>query len=135
MKTLSSTKGVNRGSLINRIDERYFGMVNPETKLNKMVKLVEELPQVMTLYRIVGVNELSELDIVNIGIHFALDKDKLVNRYNFLKNKKYVLFTVKVDKKHMDIQTTLENRIDYPSENEITLKKTVKFVGFETSIL
>jgi len=95
------------------------------------------LPNIITLYRILELDspdDIKNINKIEPGSHYSMDKNNLIKTRNFRKGKYYVILTVKADKKLIDIKKTLKNNIEYPMEKEITLKnkgKGTKVISIE----
>jgi len=96
--------------------------------LQSLLEWLNELPDTITLYRLLYLNEGDEINKEELGDHYSDNKKELLyNHHN--KGSIYgdygenaILITVKVNKDQIDILNTLHNNIMYPHEQEITLK-------------
>tara|TARA_R110002110_G_scaffold61995_3_gene173490 strand:- start:112 stop:561 length:450 start_codon:yes stop_codon:yes gene_type:complete len=96
--------------------------------LESLLEWLNGLPEVITLYRLLYLNEGDEINKEELGDHYSDNKKELLyNHHN--KGSIYgdygensILVTVKVNKDQIDIFNTLHNNIMYPHEQEITLK-------------
>ena len=95
-------------------------------KNDRFKKELNELPNILVLYRILIADSPESIDRVLPGSHYSMDKNNLLKNHSFLKNNKYFLMTVEAPKKLIDISTTLQNNLDFPTEKEITLKNKGK---------
>jgi hypothetical protein len=106
---------------------------NPEDvrpEIDSLKHWYKSLPKRLTLYRIIVVDDPSEIDLDQPGSHYALDRKQLISSHGFLTGygeNKYLL-TVHAKKSQMEVKETLYNRVLYPHENEITLKNKGKGV-------
>jgi hypothetical protein len=92
------------------------------------------IPKTILLYRIVALENIENLDVENLGIHFVSEKDILDqnfldtigledltnmtgNDYNLMKI--YIL-TIETNIESIDFFQTLNNRLTFPIEKEIT---------------
>lgn len=86
---------------------------------------LNSLPNVIKLYRVVYVEDESQINQKQVGSHYMLNKLDL-ERSHYQDTHVGVgqpfLLTVKADKSLIDIKDTLEHRIKYPHEKEITLR-------------
>jgi hypothetical protein len=107
--------------------------VNPEdvkSEIESLKHWYKTLPKKMTLYRIVFADFPKDINLVEPGSHYALDRKELMSSHGYLQGygeHKY-LITVHAKKSQMDVQDTLHSRVLYPHENEITLKEKGKGV-------
>lgn len=100
----------------------------------KFKKELNALPEVITLYRILVADSVESIDTRFPGSHYSMDKKNLLRNHSFLKNNKYFLMTVEAPKKMIDMGTTIQNNINFPTEKEITLKnkgKGSRIVGID----
>ena len=96
--------------------------------LKSLLEWLNGLPDTITLYRLLYIDEDKEINKEELGDHYSTDKKELLyNHHN--KGSIYgghwgdpVLLTVKIKKEQIDIFNTLHNNIMYPHEQEITLK-------------
>ena len=96
--------------------------------LERLLEWLNGLPETITLYRLLYLNEEEEINKEELGDHYSDNKRELLyNHHN--KGSIYgdygenaILLTVKVNKDQIDILNTLHNNIMYPHEQEITLK-------------
>lgn len=111
--------------------------VEAEDNLKKLVKWVENLPDKITLYRIIFVNSEDQIIKDKPGSHYMMDKDHLMDTHyidikNLSQGSECYLLTVVADKKIVDVFQTIATNIIYPSEKEITLKnkgKGIKYIN------
>jgi len=94
-----------------------------------LVKNLNKLPNPITLYRVVHLDEGLELNVNNLGSHYSYSKKTLINSHytrGWLSTMgvdgKTVLITCEVDKSKINVFDTISNNILYPNEKEITLK-------------
>ena len=96
--------------------------------LQSLLEWLNGLPDTITLYRLLYIDEDKEINKEELGDHYSTDKKELLyNHHN--KGSIYsdygenaILITVKINKDHIDTINTLHNNILYPHEQEITLK-------------
>ena len=96
--------------------------------LQNLLEWLNGVPDTLTLYRLLYLNEGDEINKEEMGDHYSDNKRELLyNHHN--KGSIYgdygenaILITVKVNKDQIDILNTLHNNIMYPHEQEITLK-------------
>jgi len=86
------------------------------------------LPNKVKLYRIVVVDGVEEIDLIEPGSHYTLSREQLIGSYNILTGvgMEYYLLTVLADRELIDVDSTIINNILYPNEEEITLKNKGK---------
>jgi len=105
--------------------------VNPEdvkSEIESLKHWYKTLPKKMTLYRIVFADSPKDINLDEPGSHYALDRKELMSSHGYLQGygeHKY-LITVHAKKSQMDVKDTLQNRVLYPHENEVTLKEKGK---------
>lgn len=101
-----------------------------QSELNSIIRRIENLPDDITLYRILNVDDEQDINKKQIGSHFSNRKKDLLSAHYFVDAGKenYFLVKVKAKKSMIDVMSTLENNILYPNENEITLKNKGKGV-------
>tara|TARA_R110000824_G_scaffold199025_2_gene383084 strand:+ start:942 stop:1391 length:450 start_codon:yes stop_codon:yes gene_type:complete len=96
--------------------------------LQSLLEWLNGIPETITLYRLLYIDEDKEINKEELGDHYSDNKKELLyNHHN--KGSIYgghwgdpVLLTVKIKKDQIDIFNTLHNNIIYPHEQEITLK-------------
>jgi hypothetical protein len=97
--------------------------------LDNLMSSINSLPQSLKLYRVVFVDDPKQIDQVNVGSHYVMKMGDLEQSHHQISHvgggQPYIL-TVKADKTLIDIPTTLSNNMQYPHENEITLKNKGK---------
>ena len=101
-----------------------FDTEDAEKELEHLVDWYNGLPQKLKLYRIVQVDNKEDIDLKKPGSHYSTKKKDLISNHSFAVGygeEKYLL-TIVADKSQIDIDETFSNRINYPNENEITLK-------------
>lgn len=84
----------------------------------------------ITLYRIVMVDDKTDIDFEHPGSHYSSSKKNLMDNYSFTTGvgKNAYMLTVKAGKKQIDVPESISNNILYPNEKEITLKNQGKGV-------
>ena len=101
-----------------------------KTELKGLKKHLENLPEEIKLYRIINVDDKSDINLKQLGSHYSHSKKDLLDSHTFAAghgDKKF-LITVNAKKSQIDLFSTLENNILYPNEQEITLKNKGKGV-------
>ena len=101
-----------------------FDTDDAEKELEHLVDWYGGLPQKLRLYRIVQVDNKEDIDLKKPGSHYSTEKKDLISNHSFAVGygeEKY-LVSIFADKSQIDIDETFSNRINYPNENEITLK-------------
>jgi len=95
-------------------------------------------------YRVLNVNDVKDIDINNIGIHFTTDKQNTTSD-DFLEKigvidfegnydyEKFFVITVETNVNNVDWYKTFDNRINYYGEDEINFIKSnqLKIVNIE----
>ena len=131
MKLLSIlNETINRKRLREKLKEMGFDKESIEDELEYLIDYVENLPENIKLYRILSVDKEEDIDKNKLGSHYSTSKKDLKSSHSYVSEfgeNKY-LVSVLAPKKLIDIQQTLENRILYPNEQEITLKNKGKGV-------
>lgn len=87
--------------------------------INQATNLLKNLPKKFKIYRIVALNNPSELDTDKLGAHWTLSKENLLESYNMMENKKYCLITAKITEDRVILRRTFELNAEYPNEMEI----------------
>jgi hypothetical protein len=95
-----------------------------EKELEYYLEKVKNLPDELTLYRVLNVDKKEDINKEQLGSHYSDKKKDLMSSHYFVDGgeENYFLVTVKAKKSMVDIMATLENNILYPNENEVTLK-------------
>jgi len=95
-------------------------------------------------YRVLNVNDIKDIDINNIGIHFTTDKQNTTSD-DFLEkigvidfegnydNEKFFVITVENNVNNVDWYKTFDNRINYYGEDEINFinSNQLKIINIE----
>ena len=115
-----------------------MGFDNDEAlyELNNITDYYDNLPENLTLYRIIFAGSKNEIDRQYPGSHYSISqKDLLENHYGSLRDSSYgdkcFIIKVKVQKQLIDSYESIKNNILYPNEQEITLKNK----GFGAEIM
>ena len=121
-----------RGNLQNAYREMGLDDEWGDEDLQRLLEWLTNLPETLTLYRLLYLHEGEEIDTESLGDHYSPNKKELLyNHYNKGSiysdgGDKVVLITVGVNKDQIDIFNTLHNNIYFPHEQEITLKNKGK---------
>ena len=101
-----------------------------EKELEYHLEKVKNLPDELTLYRVLNVDKKEDINKEQLGSHYSDKRKDLMSSHYFVDGgeENYFLVTVKAKKSMVDIMATLENNILYPNENEVTLKNKGKGV-------
>jgi len=108
-----------------------------ENNLLEILDWLNGLPQETILYRLLYIGDDEKIDKEFLGDHYTPNKKELLyNHYNegsiYGGNGGHpVLIKVKINKEQIDIFNTIHNNINFPHEEEITLKnkgKNVKII-------
>lgn len=103
-------------------------------QLKYVVNKLEKLSDPVKLYRLIFLNEPSDLNKEEPGIHYVTNIKKLIQDHydqmlydysKFDESKPYIL-SVSVPKNKIDFDYTIKNNLAYPHEEEITLKDNGK---------
>ena len=105
-------------------------------KLNNITDFYDNLPETLTLYRIVFADSEDEIDTQYPGNHYSMNKKNLIDsHYGSLRDSSYgenpYMIKVKVQKQLIDFYESIKNNILYPNEQEVTLKNK----GFGADII
>lgn len=91
--------------------------------LKKILKLLKSLPNTLKLYRVIFVKNKKDINTVEPGSHYALDKKNLeMSHHNKSGNGIPFILTVTCPKSLIDIDFTIKTRMIYSNEDEIALK-------------
>ena len=92
--------------------------------LDEIIDSIKNLPDPIKLYRIIKVDNEKNINKEELGNHYSLDRDELLNSHTYADGygDDSYLITVSSPKNLIDFQNTLHNNILYPNENEVTLK-------------
>ena len=99
-----------------------------EYDLSELLKWLNNLPETITLYRLLYIDDDNVINREELGDHYTQEKKDLLHNHHS-HGSIYgghwghpILITVEVKKGQIDIFNTLHNNILYPHEQEITLK-------------
>ena len=117
----------NTDNLLGCLYEMGFDNDEAMYELNNITDFYDNLPETLTLYRILFAGSKDEIDVQYPGSHYSMNKkDLLKNHYGSLRNSSYgdkcFMIKVKVQKQLIDTYESIKNNILYPNEQEITLK-------------
>lgn len=93
---------------------------------------LRQQPNTMTLYRIVAVDKVEDINKDKVGKHYVLDKwmvcgDLVLSAgVNPEGEKEVYVLTVEVDKKWIDLKYTILTNYSYMTEKEVSLKDNAK---------
>jgi len=116
---------INRKSLLHDLQVMDYSLEDAEDELEYHIKWFKSLPNELTLYRMIYVDNKDDINMKEPGSHYSMDKENLVNFHDYaigIGDEKYLL-TVVANKSLIDAQATISNNILYPNEKEITLNK------------
>lgn len=115
---------IYKKELIRNLIQMGYDEETAREELEGLIEWFKSLPEQITLYRIVQVDDKEDIDTERPGSHYSIYKVELIsnNCYAVGYGDKKFLMTVKADKSQIDVNQTLQNNILYPNENEITLK-------------
>jgi hypothetical protein len=121
---------IDKQLLLNYLYQMDYNREDAIEELKNLLRYVKSLPPFLTLYRIVRVNDESDIDKDSLGSHYSTNKKELINNNTYADgySEKRYLIKVKSPRELVDINQTLANNILYPNENEITLKNKGKGV-------
>jgi hypothetical protein len=117
----------NTDNLLGCLYEMGFDNDEAMYELNNITDYYDNLPENLTLYRIIFAGSKDEIDVQYPGSHYSMNKkDLLKNHYGSLRGSSYgdkcFIIQVKVQKQLIDSYESIKNNILYPNEQEITLK-------------
>lgn len=109
---------------ISRLIEMGFDEDSAVEELKIIVDYLKNLPDEIILYRIVVADNKSDINLEQVGSHYSMDKNSLLDSHSYVTGygENYFLLKVKASKKLIDKNETILNNILYPNEKEITLK-------------
>ena len=121
---------IDKQLLLNYLYQMDYNREDAIEELKNLLRYVKSLPPFLTLYRIVRVDDESDIDKDSLGSHYSTNKKELINNNTYADgySEKRYLIKVKSPRELVDINQTLANNILYPNENEITLKNKGKGV-------
>jgi hypothetical protein len=121
---------IDKQLLLNYLYQMDYNREDAIEELKNLLKYIKSLPPFLTLYRIVRVDNESDIDQDSLGSHYSTNKKDLINNNTYADGygEKRFLIKVKSPRELVDINQTLANNILYPNENEITLKNKGKGV-------
>ena len=121
-------EAINKKRLMKKLEEMGFDKESAVSELDYLIDYVDNLPETIKLFRILSVDNVNDINKDELGSHYSTSKKDLMSSHSYVSEfgeNKY-LVSVEVPKKLIDVQSTLENRILYPNELEITLKNKGK---------
>lgn len=126
----------NTDNLLGYLYEMGFENDDAMYELNNITDFYDNLPETLTLYRIVFADSEEEIDTQYPGNHYSMNKKNLIDsHYGSLRDSSYgekpFLIKVKVQKQLIDFYESIKNNILYPNEEEVTLKNK----GFGADII
>jgi archaellum component FlaF (FlaF/FlaG flagellin family) len=127
---------IDKKVLISALKSMDYSEKDAKNELKYHLERVKNLPETLTGYRILVVNDKKDINLDEIGSHFSENKVELLSNHSFCTGcgEKYYLITAKIPKNEVNLQETLQNNILYPNEHEITVKnkgKNVKIVKIQ----
>jgi len=107
--------------IVNFLKER--GLDNDEIRfgINNATNLLKDVPKKFKIYRIISLNNPSELDKDKLGSHWTLSKENLLESYRIMDEKNYCLVTANVSEERVDIRKSFELNAEFPNEMEILI--------------
>ena len=117
----------NTDNLLGYLYEMGFDNDDALYQLNDITDFYDNLPENLTLYRVVFDGSKDEIDTQYPGSHYAINKKDLIDsHYTSLRDSNYgdncYVIKVKAQKQLIDSYESIKNNILYPNEQEITLK-------------
>lgn len=119
--------GYTKKELINLVEGEFSNIQDAKDEVNYYVEGIFNLyDNGGEVYRLLFLNNESDLDTDNLGEHWILDPGTLDRFYHGLssgdtKGDKPYLITAKIEPKQIDLKSSVEQFIQLPSENEINL--------------
>jgi len=116
----------NTDNLLGCLYEMGFDNDEAMYELNNITDFYDNLPETLTLYRILFAGSKDEIDVQYPGSHYSMNKkDLLKNHYGSLRDSSYgnnaYLIKLKAQKQLIDVYESIKNNILYPNEQEVTL--------------
>jgi hypothetical protein len=117
----------NTDNLLGYLYEMGFDNDDALYQLNDITDFYDNLPETLTLYRVVFAGSKDEIDTQYPGSHYATNKNDLLDsHYTSLRGSSYgdncYVIKVKSQKQLIDNYESIKNNILYPNEQEVTLK-------------
>ncbi len=110
------------GEIINFLKKRGFDKNEITFGFNSVIDVFSSLPEKFKIYRIIKIDNPSQLDKTKLGVHWTLDKTTLTDKhYHSDKGEGYCIITAYVTIDLVKIKRTIELNIEYPNEKEILL--------------
>ena len=111
-------------------------------ELKELITFYQSLPDVVTLYRVVALNDKQQLNIKEPGEHYVVYREYLddgdfllsIGMDNWDEELKPYILTVKVSKYEIDVWQTLVQNMSFPNEHEVNLKnkgRAAKIISVE----
>ena len=127
---------ISKKTIISTLKMMDFSQKEAENEAEYYLKWVKNIPKTQKAYRILVVNDKKDINLDEIGSHFAKNRSELLSNHSFCTGcgEKYFLITAEIPKNEVDIEETIKNNILYPNENEITVKnkgKNIKIIKIE----
>lgn len=127
---------ISKKTIISTLKMMDFSQKEAENEAEYYLKWVKNIPKTQKGYRILVVNDKKDINLDEIGSHFAKNRSELLSNHSFCTGcgEKYFLITAEIPKNEVDIEETIKNNILYPNENEITVKnkgKNIKIIKIE----
>lgn len=121
---------MDKKELLSKLLYMDYSLGDATQELKYLLGWFRSLPNELTLYRLIKADSFGDIRMDKPGSHYAMDKEDLMKSHSFVDGvgDKTFLITVRTTKDQIDKEETLSNRILYPHENEITLKKKGKNV-------
>lgn len=98
---------------------------------NQAFEFFNKIPENFNIYRIISLNDEKDFNKEKMGVHWNLNKRKLIDSYLFLDNKKYFLIKAIGKSKDIILPRCFELNAEYPNEGEILIEDNLKFISIE----
>lgn len=109
--------------------------------LDWFFEILDSLPSKLNLYRILQVDNKSDINKKTIGYHFTDNKnnfdDGFLQSLGFsrseIQDKNFFIVTILIDKNQIDFRNTITTRLSHPYEDEYTIKDNANYqiIGIE----
>lgn len=103
--------------------------------LDWFLGIVDTLPSKLKLYRILQVDNKSDINKKTLGVHFTDNKDNFTDGFlqslgfsrGDIQDKNFFIVTILIDKEQIDFKNTITTRLSFPYEDEYTLKDNANY--------
>ena len=115
---------LNKVRMMKLLKDMGFSKKDAENELDEITHYVNNLPEHIKLYRILFVDNEDKINMKELGTHYSTSKKDLLKSHGYVigSGEEKFIVTIIASKNLIDIEETIENRILYSNEQEITLK-------------